>query len=243
MKISLEKGKEIENNWDSNKLSLLINNCINIENNIKEIKLLNQSIEKVRDFSPYIKFYPAEWGINKLLDSIKIFGKIKDIIFDSKINLDEKLVKSWLNNREFKTELLYRKSSDGSTPNDFHKRCDNKGITITFIETTKGYKFGGYTEVPWDKSGKSKKNKSMFLFSLNNKLKATNNNSQTNCANEEGPIFDLGFIEINLNKTLDKGESFNKSFFLKGMEGIEALTNGDKNWDVKELEVHKIIYI
>ena len=39
IKISLEKGKEIENNWNNNTLPLLINNCINIENNIKNIKL------------------------------------------------------------------------------------------------------------------------------------------------------------------------------------------------------------
>jgi len=52
-----------------------------------------------------------------------------------------------------------------------HNKCDNQGITIIFIETTKGYKFGGYTELEWEKAGDSKKNKSTFLFSLNNKQK------------------------------------------------------------------------
>ena len=33
IKISLEKGKEIENNWNKGKLTLLVNNCLNIENN------------------------------------------------------------------------------------------------------------------------------------------------------------------------------------------------------------------
>ena len=47
IKISLEKGKEIENNWNNvNRLPLLIHNCINIENNIKNIKLLNDNIGK-----------------------------------------------------------------------------------------------------------------------------------------------------------------------------------------------------
>ena len=58
-------------------------------------------------------------------------------IFDSIIKFDHNLVKSWLNNRNFKSELLFRKSRDGSTPKDFHNKCDNKGITIVFIETTK----------------------------------------------------------------------------------------------------------
>ena len=41
-------------------------------------------------------------------------------IFDSIIKFDHNLVKSWLNNRNFKSELLFRKSRDGSTPKDFH---------------------------------------------------------------------------------------------------------------------------
>jgi len=196
---SLEKGKEIENNWNSNKLSLLINKCINIENNIKKIKLLNDNIGKINNSKINIKFSPTEEGINKLLNLIKIFGEINNkTLFDSKIEFDENLVKSWLNNREFKTELLFRKSRDGSTSIDFHNKCDNKGITITFIETTKGYKFGGYTELPWDKSGEKKKDKSTFIFSFNNKQKYTarNDNNSIACCPEEGPRFGCGYPEI-----------------------------------------------
>ena len=79
---------------------------------------------------------------------------------------DQKLVKSWLNNRSFISELLFRKTRDGSTPKDFHNKCDNKGITIIFIETTKGYKFGGYTEWQWERKGGIKKDKSTFIFFL-----------------------------------------------------------------------------
>ena len=238
IKISLENGKEIENNWDNNKLNILINSCINIENNIKEINLLNKNIEKVSDLDLNIKFNLEESKINALLDSIKIFGK-KVNKFDTKIDFDEKLVKSWLNNRKFTSELLYRKSRDGSTPDDFHNKCDNKGITITIIETTKGIKFGGYTESSWDKSNSSKNDKSIILFSFNNKKKDTGDNgSSIYCSSEEGPIFDLGRLKIQLSKTLDKGESFNKSIFK-----TDFITNDERNWDVKELEVHQIIFI
>ena len=41
IKESLEKGKIIDNKWKNNKLNLLINDCLNIENNIKEINLIN----------------------------------------------------------------------------------------------------------------------------------------------------------------------------------------------------------
>jgi hypothetical protein len=197
-----------------------------------------------------IKFFPEEDGINQFLEKIKIFGVIKEALNDnscnkfcSEIDFDQNLVKSWLNDRNFNSELLFRKSRDGSTPDDFHNNCDNKGITIIFIETKKGYKFGGYTELQWDKSGTHKKDKSTFIFSFNNKEKYTarNNNNSISCFYDEGPRFGCGYPEIFFNKTLNIGESFDNSSntFLEGRK----LTNGEQFWDVKELEVHKIIYI
>ena len=245
IKISLEKGKEIENNWNKDKLTLLVNNCLNIENNIKEIKFLNENIEKINTLKINMKFYPEEEGINTLLNYILTFGKIGNSSgFDSKIEFDENLILSWLNNRKFFTELLYRKSRDGSTPQDFHSKCDNKGITITLIETTKGYIFGGYTELPWDQSNSGKKDKSTFIFSFNNKQKysSRNDNDSITCQSEEGPRFGCGWPEIYFNGTLDKGQSFTQAEYSTFI-GSKALTNGEENWDVKELEVHKIIYI
>ena len=246
IKISLEKGKLIDINWKENKLNSLINDCLNIENNIENINKINKSLNKCNSFNFNIKFYPEEDGINQLLETIKNFGIINDKppkIFDSKIEFDEKLVLSWLNYKNIKSELLFRKTRDGSTSNDFHNKCDNKGITIIFIETTKGYKFGGYTELEWDNTG-YKTDKSTFLFSFNNNQKyiARNNNSSIYCNSNYGPYFGCGHPEIYLYKTLNKGQSYDYSdenTFVLGRK----LTNGEEYWDVKELEVHKIIYI
>ena len=243
VKISLEKGKEIENKWDNIKLNLLINNCINIEININEINQLNQNLNNINSENIGIKFYPKEDGINQFLDSMKTFGDLTSNKFDSEIDFNENLINSWLNNRKFKTELLYRKSRDGSTPNDFHDKCDNKGITITIIETTKGKKFGGYTELSWDKSNSSKKDKSIFIFSFNKKIKIESNNIfSIYCAQDEGPMFDLGNTKIGFKKTLDKGKFINKGLFAD-QHYLSLLTDGEENWDVKELELHQIIYI
>ena len=138
-----------------------------------------------------IEFISKEDEINQILNSLKKLGEISSKkLFESNIDFDERLVEAWLNNRKFEAELLYRKSRDGSTPTDFHNKCDNKGITIIFIETTKGYKFGGYTELPWDNYG-SKKDKNAFLFSFDNKQKyqARNNNYSIYCSSIEGPRF------------------------------------------------------
>ena len=125
-----------------------------------------------------IEFISKEDEINQILNSLKKLGEISSKkLFESNIDFDERLVEAWLNNRKFEAELLYRKSRDGSTPTDFHNKCDKKGITIIFIETTKGYKFGGYTELQWEKSSyyKYKKdNKSTFIFSFNHKEKYIN---------------------------------------------------------------------
>ena len=123
----------------------LINDCLNIENNINEIKDINDKKEKLNEIKVDFDFLPNSNGINELLNELNKFGSI-DIryknIFDSKIEFDQSLVVSWLGNRKFTSELLFRKSRDGSKPNDFHNKCDNKGNTIIFIETnSKRYYF------------------------------------------------------------------------------------------------------
>ena len=243
IKLSLEKGKEIENNWNNTKLNSLINDCLNIENNIKDINKIKESITKNNSLKFEFNFIPDEDGINHFLENIKKFGEISSKIFDSKIEFDEEMIKTWLNNRKFKSELLYRKTRDGSSPNDFHNRCDNKGITIIFIETTKGYKFGGYTELQWENNSGAKTDKSTFIFSINKNQKfiVRNNNYSICCSSNEGPRFGCGYPEIYLNGTLDKGQSYDdyRCTFTEG----RILTNGERNWDVKELEVFKINYI
>jgi hypothetical protein len=44
-----------------------------------------------------------------------------------------------------KWTLMYRGSRDGFMAANFHGRCDGRPNTLTIIETTKGYIFGGYT--------------------------------------------------------------------------------------------------
>ena len=248
IKNSLCKGKLIEEHWNENKLNSLINDCLNIEHNIDNINKINESVKKNNSIDISIQFYPDEQGINQLIETIKNFGSLKEDKcykkFDSNIEFDQNLVKTWLEDRNFVTELLFRKSRDGSTPKDFHDKCDNKGITIVFIETTKGYKFGGYTELQWDVSG-NKRDNSAFIFSFNHKekyiTKMNNNNNNIGCHSSEGPRFGSGWPEIYLSTTLNKGRSFDHpegNTFITGRK----LTNGEEYWNVKELEVYKIIY-
>ena len=81
IKIILERGKAIdnENEWDDdNKLSLLINDCINIENNIEYINLINTNLNEINSKNiNKIKFDPEnEEEINNFVNLIKKFGNI-----------------------------------------------------------------------------------------------------------------------------------------------------------------------
>ena len=76
----LEEGKKIENelkNKNDKKLNKIINDCINIETNIQEIKVVQQNIEKCNSKDINIYFSPDdEKEINKIINNMKKFGEI-----------------------------------------------------------------------------------------------------------------------------------------------------------------------
>lgn len=89
IKINLEKGKKIINEWeDDNKCIFLINESLNIEKNIENIQNINKKIENYYSENIKIKFNPDENYNNKdlyyFLDSIKSFGEIYNIEIDFK---------------------------------------------------------------------------------------------------------------------------------------------------------------
>ena len=76
--ISLDKGKEIDKQWNDNNLISLINDCINIENNIKDINTFNLAIKNFEsNINLNLIFSPEEKGINNFVETIKTFGDIK----------------------------------------------------------------------------------------------------------------------------------------------------------------------
>ena len=78
VKISLEKGKSIDNNqYDNNKLNLFINDCINIENNIKYANLMNEKLAKCQNLDNLKIEFSSEEEIKKLCETISSFGIIK----------------------------------------------------------------------------------------------------------------------------------------------------------------------
>ena len=96
IKISIDNVKKINEDWENNdNLISLINDCINIEDNIENINSINKKIIKFNhNLKIQIKFIPEEKGIEKLLETIKMFGNVyyyRNFIFrECPQNIEEK---------------------------------------------------------------------------------------------------------------------------------------------------------
>ena len=85
IKSSIEKGKLIDKEWDNNNLFSYINDCINIENNIKNINIIKENINRYKTNNKIkIEFSPKEYSLNNFLETLNSFGKIYLNIFKFK---------------------------------------------------------------------------------------------------------------------------------------------------------------
>ena len=260
IKLSLEKSNLTDKEYnDDKKLKIFINDCINIEKNIEEINILNESLKNLNT-SKELKFVfnpENEEEINNFLKIIKSFGelgeesKIKSSIVGNDIN-NEKLIINWIkekiNINKINFELIFRMSQNGSDSQDFHNYCDNKGPTLILIKTTKNKIFGGFTPLNWkteDKSFSDETNQT-FIFSLNlqKKYDLINKNNQAIInSSKKGPNF--GNCDFLLYENMKQGKCYSNKFsnFLSN-NNLELI--GDKgdsgSFDTEEVEVFKILY-
>ncbi|UZO08903.1 uncharacterized protein OCT59_029146 [Rhizophagus irregularis] len=114
------------------------------------------------------------------------YRNIDGIIDSTIVNLNiVSLVSRWIDKKDtinsnfsftrefylpYKFKLLLRGSRDGFTPKKFHKLCDDKLCTVTFIKI-KGTEeiIGGYNPSVWKSAGNYGKAKDSFIFSFKNK--------------------------------------------------------------------------
>ena len=253
----LEKGKNIENEWKDNnkKINIFINDCINIENSIKIIKFTQQYIENFRDRNINVEFLTR--GDNDIINNIKNFGVIwKRGDDDSYINNFDSLIinnnlkynktlKFWINQDDkIDSELLYRLTRDGDKISKFHELCDDKGPTLTLFCTNDENIGGIYTTSSWDTTSQTKYDKNAFMFNLNKneKYKMIHNERSIWCTDYFGPWS----INFGFNKTMKRVEHRGIKIEEGYEKGAEILPNNSEKiqyFDVKEVEIFKIIFI
>ena len=178
IQLSLERGKLIEGEWkDNNKLNILLNDCINIENNLKDINVINESINKYnKNDKRNIQFYAET---DNLIKKIKNYGCLSN--FDSLILKNEddinKFYKIFENDEMINNmNLLYRSSRDGFNYLSIVNKINNKSNLIFLYLTGKDRIFGGFIQTKLENinlngSRKYYKDENAFVFSLNHNKK------------------------------------------------------------------------
>ena len=177
IKKSLEEGKLIDNDWkDNNKLSSIINKCNNIENNIKNINIINENISKNRINNDINIEFPIENKyFENIINNIKNFGcfninndldslilKNKDELFKFYNLLSSKI-------KSLNMKLLYRASRDGLNLNSLKNKINNKSNLIFLFLTGNTRIFGAFISSKVEVEHKKyTKDENAFVFSLNN---------------------------------------------------------------------------
>jgi hypothetical protein len=168
------------------------------------------------------------------------------IVKDYPTILDDFVNKTW--------KLLYRNSRDGFRFSNFHGKCDGQSNTLTLIETTKGFLFGGFTPLVWDSTTggyKSDSSQQSFVFTLKNavniaprKFKLSSRSYAIYCSSSNGTTFGNGhdiYVADNCNADTSSYTNLGQGYVNDtGITG-NAVFTGDKYFAAKEIEVFTII--
>ena len=160
-----------------------------------------------------------------IVDCMKVKFKHSSIIRDYR---HRKMLLDWMkgDGSDGELNLLYRGSRDGFKAEAFHCRCDDKGCTLTIIETVDGKVIGGYSNAPWSSRGVYSAANKAFLFALSGSgisptkmnLKDANNQRAVTHLATRGPIFgsseaanpfELAAMDVNGSKVyLKSGQNY-----------------------------------
>ena len=153
--------------------------------------------------------------------------------------LTKKINKS---NNKLTLNLLYKATADGDKAEAFHAKCDDAKSSIVLVETDKGKRFGGFTTCSWSGDCIDKKDEEAFVFSLD-KMKTYDNipgEDAIGCYPKFGPIFLGCQIRIYDNAFSKGGTTFEGGLNYNTEEDYE-LTGGDRNFNIKDIEVYEVI--
>ena len=182
--------------------------------------------------------------IKRLKEEILIPYTIDSKIITSSSQLN--LIKSGIKNSNNKIifKLLFRGTRDGDKVSDFHKYCDGIPNTLSVIQTSKGYIFGGYTEMKWDSTSGCVQDPNTFIFSLDYMKiykPKSGNTGYIHCAKDHGPYFcdTIGMMDSYFSSNSHYEQNLNTHY-----EGEEqGLNHGEKNFIGREVEVFQVFLI
>jgi len=150
-----------------------------------------------------------------------------------------KILHDWLNEdgSDGDFSLLYRGYRDVLSASEFHSNCDNKGCTLTIIETTDGKVIGGYSNTPWSSSGNYTAANKAFLFELSGsgisspcKMKLKGVNDEFAICNHSSycPFFGRDMFVRGSSVILNPGQTYHPGSLPRGQ------------YPIKEMEVFRL---
>lgn len=109
---------------------------------------------------------------------------------------DEKILKQWVEEAlggKVSFKLLWIGSENKFKAKSFHSCCDDKGPTVTIIQSSSLLVFGGFTSKNWKsaKGGQSVSDPLAFIYSLTQRVKCSKqkNPCSIRCNADYGPLF------------------------------------------------------
>jgi hypothetical protein len=248
---TIEKGKDL----DEYLLPLM--------KNIRWPLIDVEQLYNVKQTGHYGKFLTEDQYIEAIeynLDK-SLFKDSKDVQFRDRGKLfkSSKILTSKLGAQLYKLvgakknyTLLWQGSRDGFDAAKFHSLCDGKGATLTVVESTSGYVFGGYNPKSWNTSGGYDNDTKNYIFTLTNgsnvppskfSLMPGKNGSYSNSG--YGPTFGGGHdLYICSTMTSGNGNYTNFGYSYNSPPGLnstqkQAFLAGAYNFTVKEIEVYQ----
>lgn len=187
----------------------------------------------------------------KELENVIKLKKDDNILFDKstiiKNDNERKLLESFIiENDKCKKNinpvLLFKAIVDGDNSQNFHKKCDYLGATLTIVQTEHGRRFGGYTSISWDKNLSNYYSKGVnFLFSLDTRKFYLNSSgsNHTYHNNSYGPTFGGGH-DFYISSGCLSNQSSYSSRSNYDMSSSYELNGGIQSFKVIDYEVFQI---
>ena len=198
---------------------------MNLKENKTSIKESSESEQNQHLFHQRIQQYSVKGEIIHNREELELITKMMNKI-----------------NKKVIINLLYKATADSDKAQAFHEKCDKAQSSLVLIETDKGKRFGGFTTSSWSGDCIDKKDEDAFIFSLD-KMKVYRNipgEDAIGCYPNFGPIFLGCQIRIYDNAFTKGGTTFEKGSNYETEEDYE-LTGGDREFNVKEIEVYEVI--
>ena len=207
----------------------------------QELHILRESQRKSQEFNK-LRYSTGMDSKQLLFEEKPMQFAVKGDIIHSSRELELLTRKINKSNRKLTVNLLYKARVDSDRASAFHNKCDGARSTLVLVETDKGKRFGGYTSRTWSGDCIEKKDEEAFLFSLDKMMTydIIPGEEAIGCYPKYGPIFMGCQIRIFDNAFAKGGTTFEKGLNYYTQEDFE-LTGGEREFNVREIEVYEVI--